>query len=70
LVLLAVTAMLTSQTWEAGMAAPIGVWLILSPWILSYSAFPSVVWSAIASGATILMLGLWSVMTDRSGHAG
>jgi hypothetical protein len=70
LVLLAVTAMLASQTWEAGLAAPIGVWLILSPWILSYTAFPSAVWSAVASGAAILLLGIWSLVTDRSGRLG
>ena len=68
LLLLAFLGLLASQSWEAGLAAPIGVWLILSPWIVSYTAARPAVWSALASGTAILVLGLWSVVDDRSGH--
>ncbi|MBI4133546.1 SPW repeat protein [Candidatus Uhrbacteria bacterium] len=37
----------------------VGVWILVSPWILGYSGLTPALWSAVFSGAAVAILGLW-----------
>ncbi len=36
----------------------LGVWLIVSPWVLAFSDQPKIMWSNIAVGAILVILAL------------
>lgn len=43
----------------------VGVWVLVSPWILGFYGFTPALWSGIISGAAIALIGLWGVFEDR-----
>ena len=67
-VLLAIGALTAHQSWETGLAAAVGLWLVASPWIVGFAEFPTNVWSAVAPGLALVALGIWSMFSDRPGH--
>ena len=51
--------------WIARFEIAIGVWVLVSPWIVGYSSFAPALWSAVISGAIIALLGLWRMFGDK-----
>ncbi len=50
-------------------AAGIGVWLIISPWVVTRFPDHGMIWSNVVTGAVICLLGLAAFMTlNRGGH--
>ncbi len=45
----------------------IGIWILVSPWILGFHKFTPALWSSIISGALTALLGLWG-MFGEEGH--
>jgi hypothetical protein len=65
-VLLAIGAVTAHQRWETALAAAVGLWLMVSPWTMGFMDTPSALLSAVASGAAIVALGVWCVITGKS----
>ena len=38
----------------------VGIWILISPWILGYASLEPVLWSNVIGGAIITVIGLWS----------
>ncbi len=51
--------------------AVLGLWLILAPFILGYSAVTAALWSDIVAGVVILVLSVWAEreLPKMMGHA-
>ena len=64
LVVAALGAMLVPQAWEEWSEAALGLWLIVSPWALGFSALGNAMLVALATGAVVLALVLWVLATD------
>lgn len=47
--------------WNHWAVIILGVWLILSPWILGYSELNLVTWNSIAIGALIIVFTFWNI---------
>ena len=47
--------------WISRLEFIIGIWILISPWILGYSSFTPALWSNIISGAVVALIGLWGV---------
>jgi hypothetical protein len=43
--------------------AIIGVWLIVAPFVLGYSALTTALWNDIIVGAVVLVLGVWAALS-------
>jgi hypothetical protein len=44
--------------------AAIGVWEIIAPWVLGYNTLMPAVWNAVIVGAVILILAVWSALSN------
>ena len=48
--------------WTSGVDALIGIWLIVSPWVLGFSDVPSAMWTDISVGTTIMLVALLRIL--------
>jgi hypothetical protein len=46
----------------------LGAWLIASPWVLGFTYAQEAMWSAIAGGVVIAVMGIWRTLDDDSKH--
>ncbi|MDQ0189024.1 SPW repeat protein [Alicyclobacillus cycloheptanicus] len=54
--------------WRNGLAALIGIWFIISPWVFSYSNDTGALWTSIVIGAIQLIVAAWAMgKSDSSG---
>ncbi len=63
----AVGAIFLPRAWEEWTESALGLWLVISPWIVGYAAVDSAKANAILTGLVILTLSLWAVQDDNSG---
>jgi hypothetical protein len=66
--ILALLAILASQWWEEWLNAAIGLWILVSAWVLHVSANPKVLWNNLIVGALLVILSLWSLLIEH--HSG
>lgn len=60
----ALGAIFVPRAWEEWTEAALGVWLVISPWLLGFSMYRQATLSTVVSGLVILALALWTLMTD------
>ncbi len=47
--------------------ALLGIWLIISPWVLGFSGDMAAVWNAVIVGIIVLILGAYNALTTAGG---
>lgn len=69
--ILAIAALTAYRMWEEWVEVVLGLWLIVSPWVLNFSTSRPALWSAIISGAVIVISAGWNLIEERqqAGHA-
>lgn len=65
LVATALGAMLTPKAWEEWTEAILGLWMVLSPWLLGFSTHMLAMYMAVASGVLVVLFALWTLATDK-----
>lgn len=65
---LAVLALVKFAEWEEWIAAALGVWLVISPWALGFTAMTVAMWTHIVLGAVIAALAIWRGWSVHYGH--
>ena len=58
-------AMFVPRAWEEWSQAGLGLWMIVSPWVLGFSSQMDIMRVAVASGIVVLALALWVLATDK-----
>jgi hypothetical protein len=53
-------AITTLENWEEWVNVALGTWLGISPFVLGYAANVAFLWSAILSGAALVVVEIWS----------
>jgi hypothetical protein len=61
----ALGAMLTPRAWEEWAEALLGAWLVVSPWLPGFAAGEVARNVAVATGLATVVLGLWTLVTDK-----
>lgn len=61
----ALGAVFVPRAWEEWTEAALGVWMIVSPWVLSFSDHRIAMHSAAWTGVAALALALWTLLTDK-----
>ncbi len=51
--------------WQEWVNAALGVWLIISPWVLGFMGLSTAMLNAVIAGAVVLVLALWALATDK-----
>ena len=62
---IALFAVLKVRAWEEWTNLVLGVWLVISPWVLDFSAMYTAMWNAVIVGLAVALLALWTLATDR-----
>jgi len=57
----AIAAMLSFARWEEWINVLVGVWLLISPWVLGYSAVQMATWNHVAIGVLVIILSGWEL---------
>ncbi|GIK87358.1 MAG: hypothetical protein BroJett026_28390 [Betaproteobacteria bacterium] len=60
-VVLAAIDLDTPAAWEEWAMGALGLWLVVSPWVLGYAASRPLMASSVAAGAAIVALAAWAL---------
>lgn len=65
-VVISTIALNTSGVWQEWVNFGLGVWLVASPWVLDFAAFPSILllWDSVIFGAFILLVAGWALTEE------
>lgn len=66
--LMAIAALFAFQMWEEWVSALLGAWLIISPWMLGFTAHTTAAYTHVLIGIATVVLALWSTSEHGSGH--
>ena len=69
LVAAAVGAILVPRAWEEWTEGALGLWLVVSPWILGFDAIRDAMLSTAITGLAVVVLALWTLLTDQDYRA-
>ncbi|TCU20145.1 SPW repeat protein [Rhizobium sullae] len=58
---LAVAALSVFAEWEEWANLVLGLWMVVSPWVLGFTANASAMWTAVVMGVLIAAVSLWAV---------
>ena len=58
-------AIFVPKAWEEWTEAVLGLWMIVSPWVLAFSADMQARNIAVITGIVVAMLALWTLATDK-----
>jgi len=47
----------------------LGVWVVISPWVLGFSAFAPALWSNVIAGVLVAILALWQLFGNKVSSA-
>lgn len=61
----ALGAVFVPRAWEEWSECALGVWMIASPWVLAFSAQRLATQTALWTGIVVVVLALWTLMTDK-----
>lgn len=64
LVLLTLAAIFKLHEWEEWVDGAIGLWLIVSPWVLGFAELKTVLWTTLICGAIVVAMAaeeLWEI---------
>ncbi len=67
--LFASAAVFAFAEWEEWANLVLGLWLVASPWLLSFAANASAMWTDIVLGVLIVAASLWAVWDVHHPHA-
>ena len=64
LMAVAIGAILVPAAWEEWTESALGLWLIISPWVLKWEHVDLARINAVTTGVVVLILALWVLMAD------
>lgn len=65
--ILAIAALVRFAEWEEWINVALGVWLVIAPWVLGFSAVAAAMWSHVILGVVIAALAAWRAWTAHHG---
>jgi hypothetical protein len=65
LVATALGAILVPRAWEEWTEAALGLWMMVSPWVLGFRGNRDAMYAAVGTGVVILALAMWTLFTDK-----
>ncbi len=65
---MALLALFAFKTWEEWISGVLGAWLVISPWVLGFSAAAAPMLTHVLIGIAVLVLAIWSTGEHGAGH--
>lgn len=66
---LALASLSVFAEWEEWVSAVLGLWLIVSPWLLGFAADTNVMTTHVVLGVLVVVASAWAVWDFRHPHA-
>ena len=66
IVVFAAVAVYIPRVWEEWINMALGVWMIVSPWVLGFTAERNIAMNAIIVGLLVTALAAWAMVRDKS----
>lgn len=66
--ILSLAALVNFAVWEEWINVVVGLWLIASPWLLTYAGMASMTWNQVIVGLAVVALAAWDVWTMSHHH--
>ena len=61
----AIFALFRVMAWQEWVNVALGVWLVISPWIVGFNDLTTATWNAVIVGGVIALLAAWALSTDK-----
>lgn len=65
IVIFAALAVYMPRIWEEGLNVALGVWMIVSPWVLGFASHRDVTANAVIVGVLVTILAAWAMVHDK-----
>jgi SPW repeat len=65
IVVLAAVAMYMPRVWEERINMALGVWMIISPWVLRFATEKNLMMNAVIIGVLVTGLAAWAMLRDK-----
>jgi len=65
-VVFALFAAMTFNAWQEWVNMTLGIWLLISPWVLGFHASEALTWNSVIAGVFIAALAAWVLMQERA----
>ena len=65
---MALAALFAFQAWEEWVSGVLGVWLVISPWVLGFSGHATAMYTHVLIGIAAIVLAVWATSEHGSGH--
>jgi hypothetical protein len=70
LAILSIATLSAFAEWEEWINLVLGVWLVISPWVLGFAADTNAMWTQLVLGVLVVLAAAWAVWGHRhSPHA-
>ncbi|SKA39193.1 SPW repeat protein [Consotaella salsifontis] len=63
--ILGAAALFSYRFWEEWVDIVLGVWIVISPWVLQFANSTSATWNAVVCGAVIIVAAGWTLFEER-----
>jgi len=70
--IVALIALFAYQVWEEWVNALLGIWLLISLWLLGFSSTTALMWDAVVFGVLIAVVAGWTLvptLTEKNKHS-
>jgi hypothetical protein len=55
---------IVNRVWAVPAVLALGAWLLLSPWLIGFTATAPLMWNSVICGALIFILAGWSIAVN------
>lgn len=62
---LSIAALVRFAEWEEWVNVVVGIWILVSPWVLGFSGITSAMWVCVVLGIVIAAMAAWEAWTAR-----
>lgn len=69
LIAAALGAIFVPRAWEEWTEGILGLWMLVSPWVLGFAMYREAMLSAVVIGIAVAALALWTLFTDKEYNA-
>lgn len=66
IVVFSAVAVYMPRVWEEGINMALGVWMIISPWVLQFAAEKNIMMNAVITGVLVTALAAWAILRDKT----
>jgi hypothetical protein len=63
--ILAAVALFAFAAWEEWVNVALGAWLLISPWLLGFSASAALMWNAVIIGVLVVGFAGWTLAEEQ-----